>query len=171
MSERSIRRFSRKDTLGIASSAPTFSYLAVLFALLLLGACTLIDYSDSDNPPTNVRDQLAAKLTETQQAQTAALALWDRVIAGEVVSCQDYFIVPQPVNLSAHDRSAYPNALAIQEQFSAAIQAIRNSADLWNIECADPRPYVPLSMAQEGRATALAASESLAEAERLLVEW
>ncbi|MBN1564873.1 MAG: hypothetical protein JXA10_13585 [Anaerolineae bacterium] len=138
-------------------------------AWLFVSACTLIGESDAGD--SGVRDQLAAKLTETQQAQTAALALWDRVIFGEMVSCADYFSVPPMVILSDHDRSAHPNAAAIQTQLNAAIQAIHNSADLWNIECADTRPYVPLSMAKEGRITALAASEALAEAERLLAAW
>jgi hypothetical protein len=140
-----------------------------LVALLLSSACTLID--QSDDPAASARDQLAARITETQQAQAAALALWDRVIFGEIVSCQEYFAVPQPVNLSDRALDAHTNAPAIQTQLNAAIQAVRNSADLWNIECADARPYVPLSMAREGRATALAASEPLAEAERLLIEW
>jgi hypothetical protein len=138
-------------------------------ALLILSACTLINHSDG--PPANVRATLAAKFTETQQAQAAALVLWDRVIFGEIVSCQETFAVPPPVNFSPRDQSAHPNAPAIQMQINAAILAVRNSSDLWNIECADARPYVPLSMAKEGRATALAANDALAEAERLLAGW
>lgn len=148
------------------------STLFALFNLLLmLSACTLIDQSDSDELSVNGRDQLTAKLTETQHAQVAALALWDRVISGEQVSCQEYFAVPPPVNLSDRALRAHPNAPAIQTQLNAAIQALRDSADLWTIECADARPYVSLSMAREGRATALGAGESLNEAERLLAEW
>jgi len=154
---------------GVWLYAPTIRRMIGLVALLVLSACTLI--SQSDGPTASARDQLAAMITETQQAQAAALALWDRVIFGEIVSCQEYFTVPPPVNLSDRALRAHTNAPAIQTQLNAAIKAVRNSADLWNIECADVRPYVPLSMAREGRATALAASEPLAEAERLLIEW
>lgn len=156
-----------------AATEPQFvhvpTYLITLIVLLVLSACTLIDRSN--NSPVNVHDQFAAKLTETQQAQTAALDLWDRVIFGEIVSCQEILTVPQPVNFSESDLRVHPNAPATQAQLNAAIQAIRNSADLWNIECADARAYVPLSMAKEGRSTALAANEPLEEAGRLLADW
>lgn len=140
----------------------------MLGALAVLPGCTLIQTTANSG---GLHDQLAAKQQETAQAQTAALDLWDRIIVGEIVSCQESIPVPRPLQLADRDLGNYPAASAVQTHLNAAIQAVRNSSDLWNIECAEDRPYVPLSMAREGRATALAASEPLAKAARLLAEW
>ena len=61
----------------------------VLIAIAgVLSACSFsLGYDGAD--AQTVRDDLAARLTEAQQAQTQALALWDRLIAGEMVSCED----------------------------------------------------------------------------------
>jgi len=109
-------------------------------------------------------------LAEAQVSQAAALALWDRVIFGEVVSCQESIPVPEPVQRSGQDSQSYPNPGAVEDRLNAAIQLLHNSADLWNIECNDDRPFVPLSMAREGRAAALAASGPLSEAAALMNE-
>jgi hypothetical protein len=102
-----------------------------------------------------------------QSDQAAALALWDRVIFGELVSCQEAIPAPEPLSETAQEG----DLRAIEKQLNAAIQAVRNSSDLWNIECNADREYVPLSMAQEGRTTALAASPPLDEATRLLAAY
>lgn len=140
----------------------------ILAILWILAGCSALGESESS---AAVRDDLEARLTEAQQSQAAALALWDRIIFGEVVSCQDYIPVPELVSLSAQDLETYPNARAVQDRLNAAIQSLRNSSDLWNIECNAERPEVPLSMAEEGRANALAASDPLSEAAALLAAW
>lgn len=111
------------------------------------------------------------RLAEAQQAQDAALALWDRVIFGEMVACQETIAVPPPVALSARARAAHPAAGLVVERLNEAIRALQASSDLWTIECADPRAAVPLNMAREGRANALAASDPLGEAAALLASW
>jgi hypothetical protein len=132
-----------------------------VFAVLVLAGCTLVERQAS---PQATRDDLAQRLAEVQGDQAAALALWDRIIFGEVVSCQETIPAPEPISVTAQDG----DLRAIEVQLDTAIQAVRNSADLWNIECNADRAYVPLSMAQEGRTTALAASPPLDEAARLL---
>jgi hypothetical protein len=133
--------------------------------LLLLAGCTLVGETES---PDTVRGHLLARLDETLGSQQAALALWDRVILGGAVSCQEFIPVPEPVTLSERDLTAYPDARAIQADLNAAIQSLRNSADLWNIECNAERVYVPLSLAKAGRSTALEATAPLDEAAALL---
>jgi hypothetical protein len=135
--------------------------------LVLMGCAASPDRHTEDA----VRNILAARLAETQQSQAAALALWDRIIFGETVSCQEVIQVPLPLALPAHDLSAYPQVALIQARLNEAIQEVRNSSDLWNIECSDSRTQVPLSTAKEGRAEALSASEPLAEAAALLAAW
>ena len=144
----------------------------VLLIALALAGCTM----NTDTPKTardaaTVRADLAARLDETRVAQAAALDLWDRIIFGETVSCQEAIPVPEPVALSDVDRAAFPQAAAIQAQIDAAIQAIRNASDLWNIECSETREAVPLDMAREGRTNVLAAGVLLDSAAGLLAAW
>jgi hypothetical protein len=134
----------------------------------ILAGCTL---SSSGASADAVRSDLVARLSDVQQAQDAALALWDRVIFGEAVSCQNTIPVPELVSVAARDLKAHPEAEAIQDRLNAAIQALHESSDLWNGECGGDQPFVPLSTAKEGRATALAASAPLAEARQLLSAW
>jgi hypothetical protein len=136
----------------------------VMFAVLLLAGCTLIE---PQTAPETTRADLAQRLDETRRDQAAALDLWDRVIFGELVSCQEVIAVPEPLTVSAQNN----DLRAIQEQLNAAIQAVRDSSDLWNIECNEDRAYVPLNMAQQGRTTALAAGPPLEAAAALLATY
>ena len=137
-----------------------------LAALLIpLVGCALTTRSA---PPDTARADLAARLAAAKQAQAAALALWDRVIFGEAVSCQEAIAVPELITVPERALTAHPGADAIQARLNAAIKTLRDSSDLWNIECSDERTAVPLDMARAGRASALAASGPLTEAETLL---
>lgn len=134
-----------------------------------LAGCTLL--GSTSVTPGEVRADLAAHLGEVRAAQAAALALWDRVIFGETVSCQEAIPVPALLVLSPRQREAHPSAEAISAALSEALRAVRDSADLWAIECADPRPLVSLDMARAGRAAALAATDPLDRAVALLEAW
>lgn len=140
-----------------------------LGALLALSACTLA--RGAAPQPDLTRDDLTARLSEIREAQAAALDLWDRVIFGEAVSCEEAIAVPPAVRLGDGARAAYPAADLIAQRLNEAIRALQASSDLWNIECADPRPAVPLTLAREGRANALAAGTPFDEAAALLASW
>lgn len=141
-----------------------------LLALILLAGCTLTS-SERAREPADVRAEFAARLAEAQTDQAAALALWDRVIFGEMVACQEAIPVPAPVALSAQDQQAHPAAVPIQDALNTAIQAVRDSADLWNSACAMPDPAIPVDLAREGRAAALRAGPALETAAALLAVW
>jgi hypothetical protein len=144
--------------------------LAVCLVIGLgLAGCTL--WGSPDATAGEARADLAAHLDEVRAAQAAALALWDRVIFGETVSCQEAIPVPAPPVLSPRQGEIHPNAGAISAALSEATRAVRDSADLWAIECADPRPLVSLEMARAGRTTALAATDPLSRAALLLEAW
>jgi hypothetical protein len=135
-----------------------------IIVVLLLAGCTLIE---PETTPGITRADLAQRLDEVRRDQAAALDLWDRIIFGELVSCQESIPVPESLSVSAQDG----DLRAIQVQLNAAIQAVRNSSDLWNIECNADRDYVPLNMAQQGRETALAAGPPLEAAAALLATY
>lgn len=143
--------------------------LLALIAILLPG-CTFT-MGDERADPQAVHADLAARLAETRSAQAQALDLWDRVLFGEQVSCQDAIPAPALVTLSRRAREAHPQAVPVQDALNAAITAVHNSADLWSIECAETRDWVPLVMAREGRANALAATDALDAAAALLDAW
>jgi hypothetical protein len=144
--------------------------LAVL-ALLLLAGCTLQSGPGEPGASVDVYADLSARLAAAQDAHAVVLDLWDRIIFGESVSCQEAITVPASLAIPAAELARYPQADAIQAGLNAAIKLLRDSSDLWNIACADERAAVPLELAREGRATALAAGDHLDEAAALLAAW
>ncbi|NLX11693.1 MAG: hypothetical protein GXY36_18765 [Chloroflexi bacterium] len=144
--------------------------LAVL-ALLLLAGCTLQSGPGEPGASVDVYADLSARLAAAQDAHAVVLDLWDRIIFGESVSCQEAITVPAPLAIPAAELARTPQADAIQAGLNAAIKLLRDSSDLWNIACADEHPVIPLELAREGRATALAAGDQLDEAAALLAAW
>ncbi|HEX3051184.1 MAG TPA: hypothetical protein VHP83_11055 [Aggregatilineaceae bacterium] len=142
----------------------------VLVGLVMIAGCTLQTGENAD-PETITRDDVAGMLAEVRADQAAALTFWDRIIFGETVGCQEYFIVPTLYELSSEDRAAHPEAEAIVDQINLAAQSLQLSAAYWDSECADGRSTVPLEVAREGRTYGLAAGVALDEAARLLAEW
>ncbi len=143
-----------------------WGFWLVLIVGLGLAGCALS--SAGKGSAANVHAELSARLEEVRAAQNTALTLWDRVIAGETVSCEETIPVPAPVTLSERQRSAYPTGVLIADTLNEAIGHIRDSADLWAIECADVRSVVPLDMARAGRTAAQAATAPLDRATILL---
>lgn len=139
----------------------------VIFSLLLAG-CNL--QSDDAGTPAAPVD-LPTRLAEVQHTQEVALDLWDRIIFGETVSCEEMIEVPETLDLSAEQRAKYPQTDIFEAQINAAIESLRESARLWDAECANDRPAVPLSVAKQGRAAALAAGDPLTVASVLLASW
>lgn len=145
--------------------------LIAVIGAALLAACTLGAPSDAARTSDAVRADLAARLDTVRADQQAALGLWDRVIFGEAVSCQDAIPTPEPVALPAADLSAMPDANAIQAALNAATGHVQAAAALWDLECDDPRGAIPLEMARSGRAAAQAARDPLDEASARLAAW
>lgn len=141
---------------------------AALIAMLVVWVGMLAGCTDRTEK-SEIRDTLSNHLSHIRQSQQNALVLWDRIIFGEIVSCQEAITVPESVTLPQDDLQ--DKAALVVDRLNAAIQNIRNSADLWNIECQSERPYVPLEMAREGRADALSADAPLADAAALLADW
>lgn len=153
-------RYGRRVSRGLWRAA-------FVVVALLLAACNL-STEGSAIAPDSVRADLDARRMATARAQEAALDLWDRVISGEPVSCRETISVPEPVTLSPRAQQAYPQAAPAADALNAAIRAVRDSAARWDAECALGREHVPLEVAREGRAAALAAADPLARAATLL---
>jgi hypothetical protein len=135
---------------------------------LLLAGCTMEGKAgDTTAAPVD----LPAQFAEVQRTQQVTLDLWDRIIFGETVSCEEIISVPAALDLSDQQRASYPQADIFQAQINAALESLRESIRLWDEECANSRPSVPLSVAKQGRAAALAAGDPLTVASVILASW
>lgn len=136
----------------------------------VLSACSFAlggDRADAES----VHADLAARLAEAQADQAQALALWDRLIFGEAVTCEEAIPSPALVALSSVELRVHAQAEPVQEALNTAIRDLQLSADLWDSECAQISESVPLAAARDGRAAALNASLPLSTAAALLASW
>jgi hypothetical protein len=139
-------------------------------AVLALSGCGLLG-RESGRSAATLRADLTARLAELRAAQASALDLWTRVIDGETVACQETIPVPEAFALTAGEGKAVPAAATAVALLDEARRSLQDAAALWDIECADERPAVPLEVARQGRASALAAATSLDQADALLAVW
>jgi len=138
--------------------------------VLALSGCGLLS-RDSDRSAATLRADLTAKLSELRAAQASALDLWTRVIDGGTVACPEMIPVPEAFALTAGEGKAVPAAATAAALLDEARRSLQDAAALWDIECADERPAVPLEVARQGRASALVAATSLDQADALLAVW
>lgn len=142
-----------------------------LAGLLVVAGCTLSTAGSGQASAETVHANLTAKLAQAQAAHAHALNLWDRLIFGEPVSCQEAITVPHTLDLSAPERAAHPQAAETEQALNSAIHALAQAAASWDSECAETRDWVPVSTARNARERLLAASESLDTAAALLAAW
>ncbi len=149
--------------------------LLALLGVAALAGCTLGAREgggpDAPRGEAAIRAELAARLDEVRAAQDAAVTLWDRLIFGEAVGCDEAIPALAALELPAPEAAAYPRAATIAALLDAAARRVTNAADLWRIECSIERETVPLEMARDGRANAAAAGSLLDEAARRLDAW
>lgn len=159
-----------RSTVHRALSFALISVFVSVLMAVLLAACSFAIGGDTATSQA-VHADLTARLAEAQAAQAQALALWDRLIFGEAVSCEDAILAPSEMKLSSAERRVHTQASSIEESLNTAIRALHTSVDLWDGECVQIRENVPLATARDGRAAALSASEPLSTAAALLASW
>jgi len=136
---------------------------------LALGAagCSLDAGPGPRTAPALDRAAVESQLRALQAAQSAALDLWDRLIAGEDVSCVEAIALPPPLA----GRATTPQAEQSAAQLGAARSALEQSAARWDMECGYDGATVGLSAARVGRDTARQATGPLQAAQALLAAW
>jgi len=140
----------------------------IVMMALAAGGCTLDTAPlGAGADPAIERAAAANQLAALQAAQAAALELWDRLIAGEAVSCREAITLPPPLA----GRAATVQVEQVLAQVSAARTALEQSAARWDMECGYPGDIVGLDAARVGRDTARQASEPLRAAQALLEAW
>lgn len=149
----------------------TWSALALVVALALGAAgCSLDAGAAGLGPlaaPAIDRTAAESQLLALQAAQSAALDLWDRLIAGEDVSCAEAIALPPPLE----GRAATPQAEQVVAQLGAARSALEQSAARWDMECGYSGAVVGLDAARVGRDAARQATAPLQAAQALLAAW
>lgn len=139
--------------------------LAGLLIALATIACALTGAGDDDaRSAEDVRATLRAQHDALRAGQIAAVSLWDRLIIGEPVSCQEAIPVPGPLDLPLNELDQVGQGAQIQGWLNTAQADLRQSANLWDIECADPRALAPLAIAGAGYDAARAAASPLEQA-------
>jgi len=92
-------------------------------------------------------------------------AIWEGLARGAAVRCGTLPQVPNPAGISVTDDPTYRDLAESLRQ--AAIELTR-SRDLWQAECATPRPQPPPQVIQQGLLAVRAAGDALRKAESLL---
>lgn len=146
-------------------------WLALGVALALGAAGCSLDTGAADLGPLAAPaiDRAAAEsqLRALQAAQSAALSLWNRLIAGDEVSCAEAIPLPPPLE----GRATTPQAEQVVAQLAAARSALEQSAARWDTECGYSGAVVGLDAARAGRNAALQAIDPLQAAQALLAAW
>ncbi len=112
-------------------------FLQLLLLGLLLAACSTIA------PEKATADRVALHLSRTFEAHAAATDLWDRLLLGETVSCQETFDAPPFLALSATEISQAPESATVQTPLNSAISVLQDLLALWEAECQQNQPFVP----------------------------
>lgn len=149
----------------------TWRALALVAALALSAAGCSLDAGAAGRgslmPPVLDRAAVENQLRALQAAQSAALDLWDRLIAGEDVLCVEAIPLPPPLD----GRAATPQAGQLVAQLGAARSALEQSAARWDMECGYDGATVGLDAARVGRDAARQATAPLQAAQALLAAW
>ncbi len=112
--------------------------------------------------PSLVRLQRAYEMLS--ESQKSINAVWEGLAHGEEIQCGASLDALQPENITSDD-SAYDPLVSTLRQ---AAVSINQAVDLWQAECANPRPTIPASVIDQGRLAVRAADDALKEADNLL---
>lgn len=112
------------------------SRLLFLFLWMLLPAC-----AKTQQAPT-LPDRVAVHINRTFEAYTAAVAVWDGLLLGEAISCDQTFDAPPYLVLSATEMQQEPLAVEVQTPLNNAIDKLQLLLAMWEAECQLDQPFV-----------------------------
>ncbi|MCB9437631.1 MAG: hypothetical protein H6673_11700 [Anaerolineales bacterium] len=108
-------------------------------------------------------------MNEVIEAESQADDLWNRVLFGELVSCQESITNPPLFELSSIEES--PDTLLIKQYLDAAVIGIHQVALRWDAECQIERNVIPLDVVRDAQADLLDAHQALQQAIALWGVW
>jgi hypothetical protein len=123
--------------------------LKALWALifLLAGALACGIFDSTDDP--SLKDRMGGRISEAQEAEKKASAVWDRVLFGEPVTCAEIIDVPPVFDLTQDEAQENPQSLAIRDLLNTALLELAHAAELWAQECQLDRPVIPLDIVRQ----------------------
>lgn len=141
--------------------------ISLLFWLVVLVGCS----NTNSNQTASLEERIQVHLSRVFEAHAAAESLWDRVLEGEFVSCEESFDRPPTFSTMQGESDAAPLSVPIQEAMNAAIIDIQTMHDLWESEC--QREQSTISIVTVGAAQQLLtnAEQSLLEAASAWYVW
>lgn len=145
----------------------------LILMLLTIAACGEADPQATELPPTTtdsatvspalpveVRLDVEARYESLRQSHEQLSAIWEGLATGEQHPCTTEYEIIAP-EMIAGDHALYRT---LQQ---AAID-LEQAAQLWEAECANPRPQVPQSIIDQGMLIVRAAGDSLLLIEQAL---
>lgn len=108
----------------------------LLLLLLLLSACN----KTQQDPP--LPDRVALHFNRTYEAYSDAVAVWDGLLLGQTVSCDQTFDAPPFLVLSADEMRQEPLAVEVQTPLNTAIEKLQSLLTMWETECQQAQPFV-----------------------------
>ncbi len=139
-----------------------------LLGLLLLStiACSLTSVDQND-----LAVRLGTRLNAAIEAQTQAANLWDKLLFGEPVNCQQQLTVPLPFVMTTTDTEQYPQAVPVVDHLNEALRILQQVVALWDWECQQGREVVPLAVVRQAEDDLRLSQEALKKATNAWYVW
>jgi hypothetical protein len=114
----------------------------LLISILSLVITACASPAESVDLPT----QLHNHLSETAQSYENADIIWQKVLDGDpAVSCAVNFAVPVPFDLTVTEAEKQPQSVIVRDHLNNAIASLSEIKRLWDLECQQPEPTIPLN--------------------------
>ncbi len=143
----------------------------ILFPLLLLlgaiTACTLSRKPD----PTSLEARLGTHLERAFIAEERATDLWDRLLFGEAINCDQILDQPPLFEITPDEQQNEPLSLPVYDHLNAAVQSLQHSAQLWDQECQSSDPQVSLNIVRQAERDLENARNHLSQAAQAWYVW
>ncbi|NDJ85130.1 MAG: hypothetical protein GYB66_04525 [Chloroflexi bacterium] len=145
------------------------SIIATIFVLTgTTPACTL---KPKDDPEPALSDRLGDHLQRAIETEASASHLWDRILFGEPVSCQEALTVPLRFEITPAEQQSEPLSVPVAEHLNNAIAALETAVAIWDEECTQSRDVIPLAVVQQAQMALKQARKSLGLATDAWTVW
>lgn len=124
---------------------------------------------DTSPTPDSLEMRLSIYLATVIESENQAVNLWDRVLFGELVSCQETITNPPLFELAPAEET--PDTLLIKQYLDAAVIGIHQAALRWDAECQIERNVIPLDVVRDAQADLADAHQALQQAIAVWGVW
>lgn len=135
----------------------------------MIGLIVACQSANTRPTPVPLETRIATHLQAVIEAEHQATDLWDRVLFGETVNCQETIGNPPLLELTPSEET--PDILLMKQHLDAAVIGIHQAVLRWDAECQLDRPTIPLSVVRDAQANLADARQALQQATVLWSVW